>query len=37
MRLTALATDLERLADGIAALLPHRPNALRPEKLTGLA
>ena len=34
----ALATDLERLADGIAArYFPTGPNALRPEKLTGLA
>ncbi|MCX4198427.1 alpha-E domain-containing protein, partial [Methylobacterium organophilum] len=38
VRLTALATDLERLADGIAArYFPTGPNALRPEKLTGLA
>jgi len=38
VRLTALETDLERLADGIAVrYFPAGPNALRPEKLTGLA
>ena len=38
VRLTALETDLERLADGIAArYFPTGPHALRPEKLTGLA
>ena len=38
VRLTVLATDLERLADGIAVrYFPTGPNALRPEKLTGLA
>lgn len=38
VRLTALGTDLERLADGIAArYFPTGPHAPRPEKLTGLA
>ena len=38
VRLSALETDLERLADGIAArYFPTAPHALRPEKLTGLA
>lgn len=38
VRLTALETDLERLADGIAVrYFPTGPHALRPEKLTGLA
>ena len=38
VRLTGLETDLERLADGIAArYFPTGPHALRPEKLTGLA
>ncbi|WP_370875380.1 circularly permuted type 2 ATP-grasp protein [Methylobacterium amylolyticum] len=38
VRVTALATDLERLADGIAArYFPTGPHALRPEKLAGLA
>jgi uncharacterized circularly permuted ATP-grasp superfamily protein/uncharacterized alpha-E superfamily protein len=38
VRLAALGTDLERLADGIAArYFPTGPHAPRPEKLTGLA
>ncbi len=38
VRLAALAADLERLADGIAArYFTTGPYALRPEKLTGLA
>ena len=33
-----MSRDLERLADGIAArYFPTGPNALRPEKLMGLA
>lgn len=38
VRLAALGTDLERLADGIATrYFPTWPHAPRQEKLTGLA